>query len=375
MAVALLLVCTAGCETLSFYRQAIGGQLSILLKREPVEELLNDPSVEPRLRQALERSQRLLEYAETTLALEPTRRYRSYVGLERPAVVYNLIATAPLSIEPERWCYPIVGCAPYRGYFASDAAERAVAGYRARGFTTYLGRVPAYSTLGWFADPLLSTFVYWREPELLELMAHELAHTIVWVRGDVAFNESFASFVGQQVVRQYFADGRGQTGELERWKSDDRAWSALVAELLHLRSALRSVYRGDDSAADRAQQRDALYAQLRQCYEDHRAAFGNGRYDGYLKVVNDAALAVLSTYQSGIPAFEQLFRTTGQRWSTFFPAVQELVRLDVDTRNAQLKALAAASADQQITHGRDNASTDEVQCKPFASHAVDGNPL
>ena len=216
----LLLPVAGGCQTVAYYAHTALGQWRVLQAREPVDQVLAD--LEPRrdgdpaaaqLYRRLSYSQAVLDFAARRLALDADGRYRTYVALERPAVVWNVFAAPPLSLEPHRWCYPIVGCAPYRGFFDEAYARRRAEALARRGLETYVGPVAAYSTLGWFEDPLLSTFVAWTEPDLAALLFHELAHGEVWAAGDVAFNESFATFVGRQGLTAWL-ESRGESGAL-----------------------------------------------------------------------------------------------------------------------------------------------------------------
>ena len=360
----------AGCESLRYYGQAASGQIGLLLSREPVAELLEDETLSPELRAQLARSQHLLAYIADELTLQPGKRYRSYVALERDAVVYNLIATPPLSITPHRWCYPIVGCAPYRGYFSREGAETLAARFRERGFSTYIGRVSAYSTLGWFADPLLSTFVAWPEPALLELLAHELSHGEVWVGGAVAFNEAFATFVGRQAVASFYRNR--SVPAYDDWLAREAAWSRLVEELLSFRSVLGDLYASDEPDARKQAGAAAAYDAFRTCYQAHRQTFGNGRFDRYVASLNDAGLAVLATYQQQVPAFAALFQQQGSNWPQFFDAVRALGERSAEERSAALAELVR-SADEKIAEGADHQGAKQVQCKTFARHAVDGH--
>ena len=201
----LLLPGLVGCETLGFYQQAIWGQWRIMRERVPLDDALTNGATDAGTREQLQVATGLLDFAEEALLLPVAERYRSFVQLDRDYVVWNVFAAEPYNLDAGYWCYPIVGCAPYRGYFDEARAQRAAERLERRGMEIYLGGVPAYSTLGWFDDPLLSTFLHWPEADLASLLFHELAHGRVWAAGDTAFNESFASFVGEEGARQWFA--------------------------------------------------------------------------------------------------------------------------------------------------------------------------
>jgi len=361
-----LLLSLWGCSTLGYYQQAVAGQARLLWARVPVSELLAEPNakVDERLRHRLQLSQRILSFLQAELHLQPQQRYRSYVELDRSAVVYNLVAAKPLSLEPQRWCYPIAGCAPYRGYFRQAAAQRAAARYQRKGFDTYIGEVPAYSTLGWFDDPLLSTFIHWPTAELVDLLAHETAHSKLWVASDVAFNEAFASFVGGTAARVWLRRGgdEGYPAYLQR----QLAWRKLQGLMQQARTQLLAVFASDLSQLAKRQAQSAVYAALRQCHDQHRDQLGGRRFDGYLAKVNNASLAALATYEDFQPAFAALFDQTQGDWPRFYAAARQLGELDKSQRHARLAALAK---EPQAGAG-DHNNANQIQCKALSNHGL-----
>ena len=366
--VGLLLVLLSGCETIGYYRQAIGGQLAVTFARQPVARVLADPKTPPALAERLRASQRMLAYIENTVGLASDGRYRSYVALDRDAVVYNLVATEAFSVSAERWCYPIAGCAPYRGYFRRQAADRAAARYQAQGFTTHVGAVPAYSTLGWFADPLLSTFVHWNDAQLITLLAHELSHSRVWVASDVSFNEAFATFVGEQTARNWL--GRDNPELLQQQAQRQQQWQRLVHLLLQLKEHLRGQYAAPLDASAKAAATANAYAAMQRCYQDHRQRLGDGRFDAYLGRLNNATLAALATYRANVPAFAALYQESGGRWPEFFTATEALAKLPAPERAARLQRLRVSNQ-QQITQRGDDQDAEQIQCQAFTDHGVD----
>ena len=212
VAVALTLAAVGvatGCATLSWYGDAAIGQMRILAARRDVADVLADPRTAPETAANLQRVADILSFAERYLRLETGQRYRTYVALERDTLAWNVFAAPEFSLDAHRWCYPIVGCAVYRGFFDPDKAQREAATLAARGFDVHVGRVAAYSTLGWFDDPLVSTFIDYSDERLAELLFHELAHGTLFVPGDSSFNEAFATFVGREGALEWLrAQGR-----------------------------------------------------------------------------------------------------------------------------------------------------------------------
>ncbi|MGI9327773.1 MAG: aminopeptidase [Pseudomonadales bacterium] len=364
----LVLFYLGGCETFGYYSQAIRGQLAVTFARQPVSQLLTDPATPETLKQRLQLTQMLLQHIERELGLPVKGRYQTYVALDQEAVLFSLVATPRFSVTPNQWCYPIVGCAPYRGYFKHRTALAAAARYRKRGFTTYLGAVPAYSTLGWFKDPLLSSFVDWSEAELMALLSHELAHSKVWVDSDVGFNEAFATFVGNQSARNWL--GGRDPAALRVYVENGAAWQQLVSMQLDLKAQLSALYARTLSDEEKERESAALYQAMGDCYRFQRAQLGAGRFDDYMSRLNDAALAALATYRDDVPAFAAIYRREQQDWQRFFQAVEALGKLPKEERQeivAQLRDLG----EQQIAQSADDQRAEQIQCQAFSNHGVD----
>ena len=361
----------AGCSTVAYYSQAIQGQWQILSNRVPVADLVSDDEVAAPLRERLALSQQMLEFAEDRLGLSAEGRYRAYVDLKRQAVVWNIVAAPAHSLVARQWCYPVVGCAPYRGYFSAEKASSYARSLEAEGFDVYIGEVPAYSTLGWFDDPLLNTFINWSPAYLARLLFHELSHSRIWVNSDVGFNEAFASFVGEQGVIEYL-QAKGANEELQAYQLAERQSRAFREFLAAAKNHLLHTY---DQAA-RAQQgaaqgKAAAYAQIDACYQTHREQFGGTRYDVVMQKLNNAYFVAVGTYQDWVPAFAQLFRQAQGDWSRFYILVEELAELDFEAREAALQELVAQlSAEHPENAGGDDDNTHQVHCEAFANHAL-----
>ena len=336
-------VVSGGCATLGYYAQAVGGHYGLTRSARPVESLLADPDTPRALRQRLLLAREIVEFAAMELGVDASGGYADYVALDRPHVVWNLFAAPPLSLEAHRWCYPVIGCAPYRGYFSRHGAEAAAARLSRAGFETHVAGVPAYSTLGWFDDPLLSTFIFWPQPRLVELLVHETAHRRVWARGDVAFNESFAEFAGRLGARRWFR-ARGNMAEFDNYQTARRGWQRLNGLLLETRQHLEWVYAqgGDDTALHSA--KAAVLAALRRCYQADRARLGDGAFDHVVGSVNNAYLVALGTYADWRPALAALYRRSAD-WQEFLAAVDKLAALDAEGRVKALRALAVETGE------------------------------
>ena len=373
--IGLVLLCLlSGCSTLGYYSQAAQGQTSLLLKRQSVPALLKSSKTSPALRARLETSQTILDFAREHLHLPDHGRYRSLVMTRQRAVVWNVVATPALSLAPLHWCYPIIGCLPYRGYFREAAALRMAARLRSDGSVVNIGGVPAYSTLGWFRDPLLDTFIHWSDGDLANLLFHEQTHGRVWVHGDAAFNESLASFVGNAGVLQWLS---ARPADLDRYVNDQAAEARFARLLDGLRLRLESVYTSTAGDEVKQQQSATLFADFSLCHAARRDRSGNDRYDAIIaNRLNNAYLAARQTYAEFEPAFDVLFRKVGARWPGFWSAVDQLASLPPTDRHERLRELASElnqkSRQHQITNQTDGSDADEVECQPFLSHATGG---
>ncbi|MBC9252950.1 aminopeptidase [Pseudomonas alcaligenes] len=339
-AVPLLLgLLLSGCATLDYYAQLGRGQLALLAAREPVAEVLADPARDPELRRRLALAQQARDFASAALGLPDNRSYRLYTQLDRPYVVWNLFATAELSLAPQTHCFPVAGCVAYRGYYQQGRARGAAALLRVEGMDTYVAGVEAYSTLGWFDDPILSSMLRWDDQRLAATLFHELAHQRLYVADDSAFNESFASFVEQQGLRQWqahrglpLADGGHQR----------RQFTALV---LASRARLEALYASPLDDATKRAGKAAEFARLRAEYRQLRDQQwgGDRRYDAWINApLNNAKLLPFGLYDQWVAAFAHLFAQAGGDWPAFYRSAAALGALPLAQRQQALEALAAA---------------------------------
>ncbi|MEM7096973.1 MAG: aminopeptidase [Pseudomonadota bacterium] len=375
----------AGCETVGFYQQAVSGQLGLLRDRVPVDQLLDSSETSPELKARLALSSEVLEFAETELGLAAGGRYQTYVDLQRESVVWNVFAAPQDSLDAQEWCYPIVGCAPYRGYFKQANAQAFAARLENQGLETYVGGVPAYSTLGWFDDPLLSSFVLWPEGDLVRLLIHELAHSRIWVDGDVAFNESFAEFVALVGAPRWFQIH----GREEHWQKYLEArgdWRRFRAFLLASKTRLETYYQqsqvqagqlgqAEQRGKSRSDSKSMMMAAIRDCYQHHRSVLGGGRFDGVMAQLNNAYFVTISTYSDWIPGFRALYASADGDIELFYTSVAALGQLPQQARDARLSELVEQSRRQeQVDNPGDHDSAQQIQCEPFFNHGLNLQP-
>jgi len=318
----------AGCETLAYYGQAAAGQLAISAAARPVANVLADPDVSPALKERLRTARELRDYATRELGLPDGGAYRSYAGLDRPYALWNVVAAPEFALEPVQSCFPIAGCVAYRGYFDRQDAERYAATQRAAGYDVVVYGVPAYSTLGWFDDPLLSSFIDYPDAELARLVFHELAHQVAYVKDDSAFNESFAVVVEREGLRRWLRDTGRESAQAARAAADARR-REFEQQRAELRAQLQALYAMPLAPAEmRRRKREALEA-LRPWL---------ARMRGFESAEpSNAVLASFATYTQKVPAFERLLAAAGGDLERFYARVRELARLPRAERDAALR--------------------------------------
>ena len=341
---------TSGCSTVGYYAQSVGGHLAIVRAARPVPEWLADPQTPAALKERLALSQRIRDYAVRELKEPDNASYRRYADLKRGAAVWNVVAAPELSLKLATWCFPVVGCVGYRGYYDRADADAFGAALRMQGLEVSVYGVPAYSTLGLlpfdaFADPLLSTFIDGPEDELARLIFHELAHQIAFAKGDTVFNESFATAVERIGSARWMNDHGGPTDATAR-DGQAREAAQVQARRQDFR-ALTARYRAEfealyASAASDAAKRAAKRALLERLRADHARLKserwgGYSGYDGWFARANNASFGVLAAYNELVPNFERLFEREGRDFTRFYAEVKRLAALPEKERRAALR--------------------------------------
>lgn len=329
-----------GCSSAAFYLQAACGQLDILTRRVPIEEALADDNLPDEVRSRLATAYAARRFAAANLALPDNDSYQTYADVERPYVLWNVFAAPEFSVEPRTWCFPFAGCVGYRGYFAEDAARAEVKRLQRKGFDAYHGGVGAYSTLGRFDDPILSTMLAGDEIRTVSVIFHELAHQVVYRPSDTPFSESFASFVEREGVRRYLA-AQEQDGDYASYALGLDYQEQFAQLIRRARDGLARLYAQPLAAADMRARKAAALDQLRRDYAVLRQSWGG--FDGYDpwfdRELNNAHLASVNSYTQWVGAFGQLLREAGGDLSTFYTQVQALAKADDDVVAARLGAL------------------------------------
>ncbi len=343
----LALAALSACGSAGYYWQSVHGHLALMQAARPINELLADPAVADDLKPRLEMAQHIRAFAVSELALPDNASYHRYSDLKRRAAVWSVAAAPPDSLTLKRWCFPVVGCVGYRGYY-DEAEARALAAQleQDEGLEVRVYGVPAYSTLGWLnwagGDPLLSTFIRYPEGELARMIFHELSHQVVYVNDDTMLNESYATAVERLGVQRWLATQAGEAARRDYAVFDARrrAFRQLSRDT---RRELAEVYAQKDPATLPARKAEAM-ARFRQRYADLKAgwAAAGTPFDGFDRWVaeaNNAFFGVQAAYDELVPGFEALFAQGGGDWPRFHAAVRELSRLPKAERQARLRAL------------------------------------
>ncbi len=343
--IALMLVTTSGCAKLGYYTQAIGGQLEILVKRRSIPALLDDPDTAPELRARLTPILEMRAFASEGLGLPDNKSYRTYVDLKRPYVVWNVFAAPEFSLEPVDWCFVFAGCVNYRGYFSEGGAQKFANKLAQDNYDVYVAGIAAYSTLGWFHDPMLNTILRRTEPEIAGLIFHELTHQVVYVRDHTEFNESFALTVELEGIKRWLA-AKGSADQFKKYLVRKKRRDEFVQLVTKLRHQLDEIYASETSGDEKRVAKQQAFIGIRQDYRDVRKSWGGyTSYDAWFaRDLNNAHLVSVGLYNQYVPAFQALLNQHNRDLKAFYGSVEELSQLSKAKRVEKLQSLQATSS-------------------------------
>jgi len=344
LAAAAASLALAGCSAIEFYWQGFAGQVDLLSRARPIPEVA-ESTTDPVLKAKLEHAQEMRAFASRELALPDNRSYTRYADLGRPYVVWNVFAAPALSLAPRQWCFPVAGCVAYRGYFAEDDARSEGARLAAEGYDVHVAGVPAYSTLGYFDDPVLSTFIRARDSEVARLIFHELAHQVVYVKDDSSFNESFAVAVEEAGLARWIAahpDNAQFAQDVARMRRLRADFRTLIKDT---RERLAALYASDLPEADKLAQKAAVFAGMRAEYERVKAGWdGAPVFDRWFASgANNAGIVAAGLYADRVPQFAALLAGEGGDLPRFYERVREIAALPKAERDAALAAYGTAT--------------------------------
>jgi predicted aminopeptidase len=340
VAIALIVALSGGCYLL----QSAQGQLALMSKREAIPGVIDDPSTPAALRAQLKSVTAIRNFASRELGLPDNGSYRKYADIGRPYVVWNVVAAPEFSVDPKQWCFPIVGCVAYRGYFVEKRARRFAAGLHANGFDVVVGGVAAYSTLGHFDDPILSSMVSWNDVALASIIFHELTHQMLYVPNDASFNEALATTVEEEGVRRWLQQ-QGRDKDLAEHLLQQRRYLEVIALMTETRNHLRTLYASGLPAPLMRQRKRGTFDELREAYGALKAQWGgHAPFDAWFaEDINNAHLASIATYFTCVPGFERELKAVGGNLPAFYVRVRELAKLDQPQRDELVCATPLAS--------------------------------
>jgi predicted aminopeptidase len=329
--VALIAACSGGCYLL----QSAQGQLDLMSKRVPIARVIAKPSTPPALRSQLEAVAAIRDFASRELGLPDNGSYRSYADVGRRYVVWNVVAAPEFSVEPKQWCYPIVGCVAYRGYFVESRARRFAARLVSQGLDVTVGGVAAYSTLGHFDDPVLNTMMGWSDVELASIIFHELTHQLLYVRNDSSFNEALATTVEEEGVRRWL-QAQGREADLAEHLVQQEHYAKVIDLLSATRAELRTVYASGLAPGPMRDKKRAAFDSMRASFARMKAGWGgHAPFESWFdEDLNNANLASIATYYTCVPGFERELKAAGGDLAAFYTRVRALAKLDQKKRDA-----------------------------------------
>jgi predicted aminopeptidase len=331
-----------GCQSIEYYSQAVVGQSSIWMHQRDIEVVLSDPGVDSQTRAQLQTALQAREFASRVLRLPDNGSYSQYVDLGRDYVIWNVVATPRYSVDAIESCFPVVGCVSYRGYYQKEAALEYAQQQQKTGLDVYVGGVSAYSTLGWFDDPMLSSMLLRSDAAIAGLIFHELAHQEVYIKNDTRFNESFATAVELIGLRQWGA-AQISNQELDDYFAQKQKRSEVVQLVLESREQLREAYLANAAASEDslAAVKHEQFKNLKSRYAElKQAGGGTPGFDRFFASdLNNASLALFGEYHGWVAAFERLFEDSERDWKAFYAAVETLSKKPKAKRDQALQAL------------------------------------
>ena len=336
----VIILLISGCSTAGYYAQSVKGQMEIWQGSRPISSVLEDPDVSEQVKDKLELALEIRRFAAEELHLPDNDSYTKFVDLERPYMVWSVFAAPELSLEPVEWCFLVVGCVNYRGYFKKESAQEFADQIVGQGFDVYVGGVPAYSTLGWFDDPLPNTVLKYSKSDFAGLIFHELAHQVAFAKGDTVFNESFATTVENVGVERWLK-ASGDASEIANYRLSKKRDQQVIDLILDYRAQIEKAYSTNTSDTEKRHVKKQLIAELKRDYEQTTKDWQG--YVGYKywfeQPINNAKLISIATYNELIPAFEKLLEDHGGDLKSFYKSVVELAEQPKSLRRQALATL------------------------------------
>lgn len=321
-----------GCADFNYYMQASRGHMEIVSKRENISRLIESGKLSEREISKLKLVEEVTHYASGQLGFPDNGSYKHYVALERPYVVWNVFAAQPFSFDSKNWCYPIVGCVTYRGYFDQSSAEQYAQTLSRQGYDVYVGGVAAYSTLGWFNDPVLSTFLRRQDYQLVALLFHELAHEILYIKGDTTFNESFATAL-EEIALAHWLESKNKAEIFSRYKEYKTRKEKFIQFVLSWKNKIELAYQEVGEGGHNTEIKEKIYQAMRDDYARFRKEIDYSGYDRWFNDdLNNAKLNTVATYESLVPKFMLIYYNVGESVEDFIKESKRIGKLSSEQR-------------------------------------------
>ncbi len=354
--VIVIIIFLGGCSDLGFYWQAASGHISLLNRKQEIQDLMNSKNTPSELKRKLKIVESTRSFAKKHLTISLNDAYTGYVELERSYVTMIVTAAKPLELKGYQWCYWFIGCQEYRGFFDEADANSLASEMRSDNFDVSIRPVTAYSTLGWlnkswlpdyFSDPVLSTFLMRHDADLVATLIHEMAHKIVFLENDTSFNESFAVFVEKEGLLQFLEQFKNtelfeHDGEkIFQWYLSAREDIRLFNELIkNTYFEMKILFASKVSDKEKLLKKEQLFEKLRENYLNKKKSFQVLSYDNWFKKkLNNTHLLGVRRYNSKVQKFELLFEKNDRKWPKFFQAVRDLANLSKKEREKVLESL------------------------------------
>ncbi len=342
----IALTCLPGCSTVGYYSQIVTGHMKIVLGKRPVSAVIADQNLDEQTRHRLQVALDARQFAIDRLHLPENDSYTSYYDTGQQFVTWNVIAAEEFSLKPKTWCFPVAGCVSYRGYYAREDAAAYARKLQSAGMDTAITGATAYSTLGWFDDPLLNTILNRSDASITGLIIHELAHQQLYVADDSTFNESFATFVEREGLRRWQNDKSvsHETDLVQQMALRAQRRRDFLDLLNNTKTGLLTLYASGKSESEMRSEKQQHFEQMKSDYSQLKQTWGGYQgYDGWFsRPLNNARLAAVGTYNDYLPAFSALFELSGDDFRTFYRASRELAEMPREKRNKRLSELALA---------------------------------
>lgn len=329
----IVILLQSACTDLGYYWHSTKGHLALMNKRVDIDDMLESPDLDADLRQRLLLVKNIRAFSVDELALPDSGSYHNYVQLDRDYLLQNLFAAKEFSTQLHKWCFPVAGCLSYRGYYDEELLNEYANQLRAQNFDLHIAYVPAYSTLGWFDDPVLSSFINWPDYRLAGLLFHELTHQRIYIDDDTQFNESLAVAIQQAGTELWLKanNEEAQLDEFTRWIVYRREVVSLIEET---RKKLTRLYRENLDDTTKRQIKQAIFDGSRESYADiaERLNYQGGFKDWFAGELNNAKIGSVSAYNIHVPAFLAIIKSLKYDFEVFFTQVELIGTMDKPER-------------------------------------------